>query len=88
MITGFSKHSAAWFIGIDRGDRIIPAGQLKYGLNKPEGKAVFSILKKAVIHETEAAAYVEPFIRIGVRFRNWTRAGKMRLPVLENVILG
>lgn len=87
IVTGFSKKSVAWSIGVVRDGSIVPAGLLEYGLTGPMGKAVFPILRKAVVRETKDFAFVEPIVRIGVRFRHWTKAGKMRLPVLERVII-
>lgn len=87
FVTGFSKKSVAWSIGVKRGDKMVPVGLLEYGLNGSIGKAIFPFLKKAIIRETKDIAYVEPFVRIGVRFRHWTKAGKMRLPVLERIII-
>ncbi|MEK5358261.1 ATP-dependent DNA ligase [Paenibacillus sp. FSL L8-0709] len=86
LITGYSKVSHAWSIGVSRNGEIVPAGLLKHGLNTPIGKTVFPFLKQAVIKETDNFVFVHPFVKIGVRFRYWTRNGKMRLPVLEEVI--
>lgn len=86
VITGFSKKEAVWLIGVYRDGRIIPAGALKYGLTPKHRKKVYPILKNSVIRETKDYAYVDPLIHITVRFRHWTKSGKMRLPVLEEVL--
>ncbi|BFH10989.1 SPBc2 prophage-derived DNA ligase-like protein LigB [Paenibacillus dendritiformis] len=86
VVTGFSKKSVAWSIGIVQNGTIVPVGLLEYGINGAMGKDVFSTLQKTVVRETKDFAFVEPRIHIGVRFRHWTKAGKMRLPVLERVI--
>jgi len=87
VVTGFSKKSLAWSIGVKRGKEIISVGLLKHGLNGEMGKAVYPLLRKLIIKETKEFAFVEPLIHISVRFRHWTEAGKMRLPVLERVII-
>ncbi|MDN4067683.1 hypothetical protein QYF50_07225 [Paenibacillus vini] len=87
IVTGFSKKAVAWSVGIKRGDQILPAGLLKYGLNTAEARALFPLLNKAVVQETKDFARVEPIYKIGVRFRHWTKGNKMRLPVFERVII-
>ncbi|WP_041854720.1 hypothetical protein [Thermobacillus composti] len=87
VVTGFSKKDAAWSIGQERGGQIVPVGLLEHGLTEPIRKAVFPILRQTVIRETKDFAFVRPLVRLSVRFRHWTKAGKMRLPVLERVIV-
>lgn len=87
VVTGFSKKTVAWSIGVERGGKIVPVGLMKHGLNTPAGKVVYSFLRQAVIKETKDFVHVQPYIRVGVRFRHWTKKGKMRLPVLERVIV-
>ncbi|MFB5269328.1 hypothetical protein ACE41H_21435 [Paenibacillus enshidis] len=86
-LPGYSKKSAAWLIGVQRGDKIIHAGTLTHGITGQAGKSIFPLLKKLTVRETRDYAYVEPIIRIGVRFRHWTDKGLMRLPVLERIII-
>lgn len=87
IVTGYSKKTYAWSIGVERDGKIIPVGLVEHGLNTPIGKTVFPFLKQAAIRETKDFVYVEPFVKIEVRFRHWTKAGKLRLPVLERVIV-
>ncbi|MDN4090964.1 RNA ligase family protein [Paenibacillus polymyxa] len=86
VVTGFSKKDSTWSIGMQKNEKITNVGLLKYGLTDSIRKQIYPLLRKTVIKETKDFAYVEPLIHLGVRFRHWTRDGKMRLPVLERVI--
>ncbi|MFB5678784.1 ATP-dependent DNA ligase [Paenibacillus terreus] len=85
-ITGYSKKDVSWLLGMDRGGRIVPVGAVKYGITGPIGKTTFPQLKKLTLRETKDYAYVEPLIKVGVRFRHWNKDGSMRLPVVERLI--
>lgn len=87
VIRGYSTRNATWLIGIQNENGISPAGALKFGVNSAIGKSVYPLLKKLTIREADGYAYVEPIIKIGVRFRHWTDSGHMRLPVLEEVLM-
>lgn len=87
VITGYSKKDVAWLIGVQRGEKLVHAGTLKHGITGQVGKSIFPLLKQLTVRETQDYAYVEPMIKIGVRFRHWTAKGLMRLPVLERVII-
>ncbi|OMC63701.1 hypothetical protein BK126_26270 [Paenibacillus sp. FSL H7-0326] len=85
IVTGFSKKEKSWYIGIRRGDHIESVGAVKYGLNTSKAKALYPKLLKSVIKENQAYAIVKPEHEILVRFRHYTKDGKMRLAVVEDV---
>ncbi|MGG3278969.1 DNA ligase [Paenibacillus solani] len=85
VILGYSKRKIAWLIGVEQDGVIISAGMLKYGITPSVRKEVFPKLKKMTNRETIDFAYVDPSIKIDVRFRHWTKQNKMRLAVLERV---
>ncbi|MGE7828506.1 DNA ligase [Paenibacillus sp. NPDC093718] len=86
VVMGYSKRELAWLLGIERDGKLIPAGMVKYGLTPAKRKKVFPILANSKLRETSHFVYVDPLIRVGVRFRHWTKDGKMRLAVLEEVL--
>ncbi|WP_103110983.1 ATP-dependent DNA ligase, partial [Brevibacillus reuszeri] len=87
FVLGYSKRKIAWLIGVERNGEIVPAGMMEYGITAAKRKEVFPVLLKTTIKETKDFAYVDPKIKVDVRFRNWTKQNKMRLAVLEQVYL-
>lgn len=87
IILGYSKVEVAWLIGVERNGKIVPAGMLKYGITPDKRKKVFPLLKRLTIKETKDFAYVDPMVKVDVRYRHWTKKNKMRLAVLEQVHL-
>ncbi|WP_162487582.1 DNA ligase [Paenibacillus sp. LC231] len=85
VVLGYSKREIAWLIGVEIDGVITSVGMLKYGITPSVRKEVFPILKKTTIRETKDFAYVDPTIKIDVRYRHWTKQNKMRLAVLERV---
>lgn len=85
-VTGFSRKELAWTIGLERDGRIVPVGIVEYGLTETVRKKVFPILQRSIVRETKDFVFVEPLVKVAVRFRNWTSAGKMRLAVVEGVV--
>jgi DNA ligase-1 len=86
FVTGYSRKKLAWSIALKEDDRLIPVGVVEYGLTETVRKRVFPLLQRKIIRETRDFVFVEPHVQIGVRFRNWTSTGKMRLAVLEYVV--
>jgi DNA ligase-1 len=87
LITGFSKDKFGWLIGkLDNG-RIRNVGVLELGVGEKERKAAFPLLRRMVTKENQKFAYVDPAIRVKVKYRNWTSNGMMRLPVFDEFVL-
>lgn len=85
VILGFSRNEAAWLLGVERDGEVTPAGMVKFGLTPEIRKKVYPILKENITSQSDQFSYVHPCVYIDVRFREWTAAGKMRLPVVEHV---
>ncbi|WP_083676861.1 ATP-dependent DNA ligase [Paenibacillus glucanolyticus] len=87
LVLGYSKKEIAWLLGIERDGEIHPAGMLKYGITPSIRRQFFPKLLETTIKETKQFAYVKPQILVDVRYRYWTKQGKMRLPVLERAYI-
>ncbi|WP_218832065.1 DNA ligase [Paenibacillus campinasensis] len=87
VILGYSKRELAWLVGVERNGQLEPAGVVKYGLTEERRNKAFPIMVRHQTHETKDYVYIKPMVEATVRFRHWTKAGKMRLAVLEDVHL-
>ncbi|MFS0870389.1 hypothetical protein [Paenibacillus xylanilyticus] len=85
VILGFSNVKAAWLLGVERDGEFIPVGMVKFGLTPDIRKKVYPVLKENITKQSGQFSYVRPCVYVDVRFREWTAAGKMRLPVVDRV---
>ena len=83
---GVFEKELAWSLGVEREGTIVPVGMVKYGLTQEKRKKAFPILVNSKLRETKHFVYVDPLVRVSVRYRHWTKDGKMRLAVLEEVL--
>lgn len=85
VILGFSTLKATWLLGIEKDGEIIPAGMVKFGITPNLRKKVYPILQNNITIQSRQFSYVRPCVYVDVRFREWTAAGKMRLPIIDRV---
>lgn len=77
-ITGFWKTRPGFLISFQ--DRAV--GTVELGITIPVRKKLYQTLRPMAIKENKHQVLVRPQIQCRVRFRNWTKAGMMRLPEL------
>jgi DNA ligase 1 len=86
VVMGYSKKELAWLLGVEREGSLVPVGMVKYGLTHEKRKKAFPVLTNSKLRETKHFVYVEPLVRVSVRYRHWTKDRKMRLAVLEEIL--
>ncbi|MBB6732679.1 ATP-dependent DNA ligase [Cohnella zeiphila] len=77
-ISGYLKNQFGWLVEYNGR----PAGIIEFDSTVPaaQKQAFYSVARKLVTGEDRNFVYVEPMIEARVRFRNWTKSGKMRSP--------
>jgi DNA ligase 1 len=78
-ITGLRKDEFGLLLGIEDNDRIKPAGIMEFVV--PEAREQFYIqYKDLIINEDKKFIHLDPKLKCRVKFRNYTKAGLLRIP--------
>jgi DNA ligase 1 len=78
-ITGLRKDEFGLLLGIEERDRLKPAGVMEFVV--PEArKQFYSQYRDLIIGEDKKFIHLEPQIKCRVKFRNYTKAGLLRIP--------
>lgn len=78
-ITGLRKDEFGFLLGIDDDDRLKPAGVMEF-VTPEARKQFYSQYKDLIIGEDEKFIHLDPKIKCRVKFRNYTKAGLLRIP--------
>lgn len=79
IITGLRKDEFGLLLGVEEDDKVKPAGIMEF--MQPEAKKQFyKQYRELVVGENEKFIFLEPRIKCKVKFRNFTKAGKLRIP--------
>jgi DNA ligase 1 len=78
-ITALRKDEFGLLLGTDGGDRLKPAGVMEF-VTPEARKQFYSQYKDLIIGEDEKFIYLNPQIKCRVKFRNYTKAGLLRIP--------
>lgn len=87
-LMGYRKKEMGWFLGKEKGGRIVPAGVLEFGPSMDERKAFYQISKQIKVSETKDAVFIEPNrLKCEIKFRGYTSKGLIRIPVFERFVV-
>lgn len=79
FITGFRKNEFGLLLGIGEENRIKPAGLMEF-VGSNERKRFYQTYKEFIVDENEKFIFLEPKLKCKVKFRNYTKDGKLRIP--------
>ncbi|PAK36734.1 hypothetical protein [Peribacillus simplex] len=79
FITGFRKDEFGLLLGIEEDNNIKPAGVMEF-MNTAERKQFHNLNSHLIIDENNKFVFIEPSIKCKVKFRNYTKAGFLRIP--------
>lgn len=75
-ISGYRKDEFGWLVEYNGR----PAGIIELAVPAAHKHAFYKIAREIIRGEDREFVYVEPAVRVRVRFRNWTKHGKLRTP--------
>jgi ATP-dependent DNA ligase len=79
VITGLRKDEFGLLLGIEENNRIKPAGIMEF-VTPEARKQFYSQYQDLIVDENKKFIYLEPQIKCKVKFRNYTKAGLLRIP--------
>lgn len=79
VITGLRKDKFGLLLGIEENNRIKPAGIMEF-VTPAARKQFYSQYQDLIVDENKKFIYLEPKIKCKVKFRNYTKAGLLRIP--------
>jgi DNA ligase 1 len=84
-ISGLRKDEFGLLLGIEESNRLKPAGIMEFVV--PEArKQFYSQYKDLIISEDKRFIHLEPKVKCRVKFRNYTKAGLLRIPTFVEYI--
>jgi DNA ligase 1 len=86
FILGYKLNDFGWLVGMGTPTGIVPAGMIEFGPSKEERKVFYQVNKSLITNSTNEFNYIEPIIKCKVKFRNFTKNNKLRIPVFEEFI--
>ncbi len=86
-ITGWHKDKFGWLISIKEGDGYRSAGTVQYGVSPEQKRAFHAVAQGLIVEDDKKRVYIEPHIRIKVKYRNMTQKGMLHTPVFLDFIL-
>lgn len=86
IITGYRKDEFGLLAAVlDESGRLRPAGIVEF-VTQAARKEFYSKSRGLVTGENKKFVFLDPKIRGMVKFRNWTKPGMLRTPVLTKII--
>ncbi|PLS17631.1 hypothetical protein CVD28_11615 [Bacillus sp. M6-12] len=79
FITGLKKDTFGLLLGLEEERGIKPAGVMEF-MNPNAKKQFYSLYQDLIIDENKTAIFIDPKIKCKVKFRNYTKAGLLRIP--------
>lgn len=79
FITGLRKDMFGLLLGIDEGSKFKAAGIMEF-VSPDARKQFYHQYKDLIIEEDKKFIYLDPKIKCRVKFRNYTKAGLLRIP--------
>ncbi len=79
FITGLRKEEFGLLLGIEESSRIKPAGIMEF-VSPVARKQFYKQYQDLIIEEDKKFIHVKPKIKCRVKFRNYTKAGLLRIP--------
>lgn len=87
VITGYPKMEHGWLIGVPDGNSIKPMGTMQLGITAAHRKKVWPKIANSVVGENKNFVFVEPLVFCRVKHRGFYKSGRMRLPVLDEILI-
>lgn len=78
-ITGLRKDEFGLLLGIDNGKSIETAGMMEF-MPKEAKVKFYKIYRDLIVSENEKFIYLDPQMKCRIKFRNYTKGGKLRIP--------
>lgn len=78
-VTGFRKDEFGLLLGIEEQGKIRPAGVMEF-MAPAARKEFYKLHRELIVEETNKFVFLEPKIKVKVKFRNYTNNGKLRIP--------
>lgn len=78
-IIGLRKDEFGLLLGIDEGQRIKSAGLMEY-MGTNDRKIFYRSYKELIINENDKFIFLDPKLKCRVKYRNFTKDGKLRIP--------
>lgn len=79
LITGLRKDEFGLLLGIEEGSKIKPAGVMEF-MSLSDRKTFYNSYKDLVLNENDKFIFLDPKLKCRVKFRNYTKAGLLRIP--------
>jgi DNA ligase-1 len=79
FITGLRKDKFGLLLGIQEGSKIKPAGVMEF-MSPAARKQFYQQYKDLIVNENKKFIFLDPKIKCRVKFRNYTKAGLLRIP--------
>ncbi|MGG1879348.1 ATP-dependent DNA ligase [Paenibacillus cisolokensis] len=87
FITGFRKDELGWLAAVPNESGLLkPAGIVEF-VTQAARKEFYSKSRGFVTGEDKNFVYLDPKIQGKVKFRNWTKSGMLRTPVVTTIII-
>ncbi|WP_176551178.1 ATP-dependent DNA ligase [Bacillus sp. AFS040349] len=84
-ITGYRRGEFGLLASIKDEGRMRPAGVIEHG-SIDLRRQFYNLARNYAKKETDEFIYIQPFVRVKVKFLHWTSSGFMRIPVLLGII--
>lgn len=79
FILGMRKKKFGLLLGVEENQAIKPAGIMEF-MNTEAKKTFYESYRKHVRNETKDFIFLDPNMKCRVKFRNYTKSGKLRVP--------
>ncbi|WP_028392737.1 ATP-dependent DNA ligase [Bacillus cihuensis] len=79
VITGLRKDEFGLLLGIEEGNQLKPGGIMEF-VTPAARKQFYSQYQDLIVGENKQFIYLDPKIKCKVKFRNYTKAGLLRIP--------
>jgi DNA ligase-1 len=86
-LAGYRKDEYGWLAHVEENGIHRPVGIIRLDGSPKQKQAFYTISKQLIIGEDEKFVYLDPRIKARVKFRNWTRHGMLRDPVLVECVI-
>ncbi|MDQ6600747.1 ATP-dependent DNA ligase [Bacillus salipaludis] len=79
FITGMRKDEFGLLLGVEEGGKIKPAGIMEF-MNQTDRRTFYQRYRNLIIEENNKFIFIDPQLKCRVKFRNYTKDGKLRIP--------
>lgn len=85
VITGIRKEEFGLLLGLEEEGKIRPAGVMGF-MNPAARQSLYDSYRDYIVDEDNKFIYLDPKIKCRVKFRNYTKEGKLRIPTFVEYI--